>query len=194
MCHPSARMTKTLLLSALALPIPAVARAAPSASEENEGPLTDEEKAMLADPEIGQTSDELGARPKYTLRSVAIRGDFQTNETCPGGFDSCERILVQKTASGLKLEFGYWDSYRVKAWSKNGVILFVNDGEINDDCQDPGCGDMTKITGVIYPVRQGNEWVPQIKATFTTEFNHPDEVDAPSGEVTTTVRMRKSAN
>ena len=100
---------------------------------------------------------------------------------------------MKKTDSGLVLEFGYYDSYRVKTWAKNGVVLFVNDGPINDDCQDPGCGDMTKITGVIYPVRQGNEWVPRIKATFTTEFNYPDEEDAPSGEVTTTVRMRKNA-
>jgi hypothetical protein len=190
------------LLSLLAFPILAIACAAPTATEsvEEDGPLTDEERALLADPEIGQSSDELGARPKYTTRSVAVRGEFTTNETCPGGFEACERILVKKTETGLSFELGYWDSmfgeydgYRLKAWSKNGVILFVNDGPIHDDCQDPGCGDMMKITGVIYPVRQGNEWVPQIKATFTTEFDHPDEVDAPSGEVTTTVRMRKSA-
>ena len=186
-------MTKPLLLSLLALPIFAVACAAPSTGEEDGGPLTDEERALLADPEVGQSSDELGARPKYTTRSVAVRGDFSTNETCPGGFDSCERILVKKTDAGLVLEFGFYDSYRVKTWAKNGVVLFVNDGPINDACQDPGCGDMTKITGVIYPVRQGNQWVPQIKATFTTEFNYPDEEDAPSGEVTTTVRMRKAA-
>lgn len=184
-------MTKSLFVSLIALPLLAVACAAPSSSDE--ASLTDEERALLDDPEVGQSSDELGARPKYTTRSVAIRGDFSTNETCPGGFDSCERILVKKTDSGLVLEFGYYDSYRVKTWAKNGVVLFVNDGPINDDCQDPGCGDMTKITGVIYPVRQGNEWVPRIKATFTTEFNYPDEEDAPSGEVTTTVRMRKNA-
>jgi hypothetical protein len=183
-------MTKSLLVSLLSLPIFAVACAAPSAGDDA---LSDEERALLGDPEIAQTSDELGAKPKYTTRSIAIRGEFTTDETCPGGFDSCERILVSRTETGLDLEFGFWDSYRVKAWAKNGVVLFTNDGPINDDCQDPGCGDMTKITGVIYPVRQGNEWVPQIKATFTTEFNHPDEEDAPGGEVTTTVRMRKRA-
>jgi hypothetical protein len=190
-------MTKPIFLSLLALPILAVACAAPAAEED--APLTDEERALLDDPEVAQTADELGARPKYTTRSVAIRGEFTTNESCPGGFDACERILVKRTDSGLSLELGGWygmsgayEGYRVKTWAKNGVVLFVNDGPINDDCQDPGCGDMTKITGVIYPVRKGNQWVPQIKATFTTEFNYPDEEDAPSGEVTTTVRMRKS--
>jgi hypothetical protein len=183
-------MTKSLLVSLLALPIVAVACASPASDED--APLTDEERALLGDPEIAQTSDELGAKPKYTTRSVAIRGEFTTNETCAGGFDSCERILVKRTESGLDLEFGYWDSYHVTTWAKNGVVLFANDA-INDECDDPGCGNMLRITGVIYPVRQGNEWVPQIKATFVADFPYPEEEDAPSGEVTTMVRMRKHA-
>ena len=46
-------MTKSLFVSLIALPLLAVACAAPSSSDE--ASLTDEERALLDDPEVGQT-------------------------------------------------------------------------------------------------------------------------------------------
>jgi hypothetical protein len=146
-----------------------------------------------------EVAQELGARPSYTVRSVAIRGEYKANESasCPGGFDACERIVVRREDGTLRLEFGYWDdvyrywrSERASAWSDHGVIVFAT-GEIESDCDDPGCGNMTSISGVIYPVRVGERWVPQIKATYSADFPYPESEEDYSGIVRTTMRLSK---
>jgi hypothetical protein len=155
----------------------------------------DDERALLNDPEIATSQEqELGARPKYTTRSVAIRGEYRAgaNDYCAGGFDACDRIVLSYENRKLKIKFGYeYTDYTAEAFTQNGVVVFST-GEMTDgDCDDPGCGNMTKISGVIYPVRVGNAWVPRVKATYSTDFPYPDEPDAPEGIVKTTIRLQK---
>ena len=77
-------------------------------------------------------------------------------------------------------------------WAKNGVLLFsIKDGYSGNAarCDDPGCGNMLKITGVIYPVRAGSKWRPQLKARYQTQFAHPESGEDPDGDFHDVVRM-----
>ena len=71
------------------------------------------------------------------------------------------------------------------------AIFSIDGGPWAMPCDDPGCGDLLKISGVVYPVRQGNDWGPQIKATYDAEFPFPDEKDAPNGDVRSTIHLQK---
>jgi hypothetical protein len=144
---------------------------------------------------------ELNGRPRYTVHSAAIRGEYRANqgEYCAGGFDACDSIVVRDEDGKLWLQFGefgesygtpYWQPEQARTWTENGVVLFTT-GELQGDCDDPGCGNMMKITGVIYPVKVGDAWVPRIKAQYTAEFLYPDDEESPSGIVHTTMRLSK---
>jgi len=159
------------------------------AQSTSEGARPDEE-AILNDTEV--TQDELGARPSYTLRSRTPLGEYTSNESCAGGFDVCDRIVVKKVDGKIQVELG-WDGWlKTEAWVSRGVLLFST-GDMQGDCDDPGCGNLVKITGVIYPVREGDRWVPQVKATVTADFPYPEEPESPEGEVRTVIRMKKQA-
>ncbi len=175
------RLSGIALLSLLAFGC-----AAPSASSDG---LTDEEKQLL-DPEVTQ---ELQGRPSYTVASVAIRGDYGSSDRCAGGNIACEWISVSRENNQTKVWLG--DDYGFGAdtvWSKNGVILFSTDRGPGD-CDDPGCGDVVRVYGVIYPVKVGETWVPQAKVTYEMEFLHPESDEDPEGEVKEVIRFTKQA-
>lgn len=170
-----------LLLSVLAFGC-----AAPTASSEG---LTEEE-AELLDPEVTQ---ELQGRPSYTVASVAVRGSYAGDDGCAGGFTVCHRATVSREDGRTKVWLG--DEYGFEAdtvWSKNGVILFSAESP-DTDCDDPGCGDIVHVSGVIYPVKAGETWAPQVKLTFQMEFWHPESEDDRYGELTEIVRLHKDA-
>jgi hypothetical protein len=152
---------------------------------------------LLGDAEVTQ---ELNGKPRYSARSLAIRGEYKApnDQGCPNGSDVCERIVVHRENEKTWFEFGYYDRYdrywensgEARVWSENGVVLFTT-GEINDDCDDPGCGNFVTITGVIYPVKVGDEWEPRMKVHYTLAFPFPDEPDAPEGIVKRTIRLHR---
>jgi hypothetical protein len=177
------------LLALVALPLFVLACSSPPAA-----PAASD--SPLNDPEVME--DELRGRPSYTVHSVAIRGEYRANdqEYCPGGFDACEQIKVHYESGKLRLEFGDYDAYYgywqegASAWSERGVVLF-DTGELTGDCDDPGCGNMLRITGVIYPVKVGDAWVPRIKASYSAEFPYPEQEGDNEGIVKTTMRLNK---
>lgn len=153
-----------------------------------------EDAAPFAD-ETAATEALTGA-PRYDLSSDVVLGEYTSDEGCPGGFDACERVVVRRSGAKVEVSFGFdafgSRSYIASAWSDGRVILFST-GDITDgDCDDPGCGNLVRMSGVIYPVRVGQRWVPQVKATYAVDFPFPDEPDAPDGEVRTTIRLKRS--
>ncbi len=142
--------------------------------------------------EVASAEGELGARPRYTRRNTTLLGKWASPNHCPGGFDLCEDARVIKEADGSwSIALGYADQWgddppKYKLVPADGVFVFSSgdDGVPGyDDCQDPGCGDVMKVSGVLYPKRVGDTWRPTIKVTYDMEFWHPDEEDAPHGEV-----------
>lgn len=137
------------------------------------------------------TEDELRSAPKYTLRTAAIFGAYHSDEGCPGGFSECYDVTVSKKGSGVEVTLGdQYGSVTASAWASNGVLLF-RAKDLRGDCDDPGCGNLLEVHGVLYPKKVGSAWVPQVKVTYLAEFNFPDEEGAPEGEVKTVVRMTK---
>jgi hypothetical protein len=135
---------------------------------------------------------ELGARPKYTRRNTTLLGKYGSRDYCPGGFDLCEDARIIKEADGSwSIALGYADQFggplpKYPLVPADGVFVFSSgDSGVPgyDDCQDPGCGDVMKVSGVLYPKKVGDAWKPTLKVTIDLEFWHPDEDDAPHGEV-----------
>lgn len=153
------------------------------------------------------TADELGARPQYTTRSVAIRGVFTSTTAFGGAGDctwdaSCERIEITRADGSLQIRVGpedevingvrFVNSHSARSWSRDGVVFFTT-GDIAPECDALDCYDTLKVTGVIYPAREGNAWVPRIKATYVRDFPFPGDPEATQGTIRRTLELRKSA-
>lgn len=150
------------------------------------------ELASLADdPEVNQTSDELKSKPKYTVRTAAVLGEYASNDSCAGGFDVCDHAVLRRNGDKLEIALGSYEPIVAEVHASKGVLVFTT-GELPfGDCDDPGCGNLVKISGVVYPVAQGSKWVPQVKATVIADFPFPEEEESPEGEVKSVVRMKK---
>ncbi|MFO0667848.1 MAG: hypothetical protein U0174_28100 [Polyangiaceae bacterium] len=178
------RLPRTLTLAMLlAIPLGLFGCAAETRDENSDVSATDENGDEI--------SQELQGKPKYTLSSRAILGTFADPGDCRGY--SCEDAKVTKTNGKVTVSLGWEGRYAASAWASNGVILFSTQeyDDDFDDCQDPGCGNVNKVTGVIYPVKKNGKWVPQMKATFKVNFPYPDDPEAPEGIVSYTSYLRK---
>lgn len=159
-----------------------------------------EPEDAASDPAAEQAAEDLvpsdtkadGNRPVYKLTTKSVRGGYSNNgEICTGGFDACSGAWLQIDGRKLIVTFGDGE-FEADVWAKNGVLLFSTKDALSgnaDRCDDPGCGNVLKITGVIYPVRSGSTWKPQLKATYQTQFAHPESDEDPNGEYREVVRM-----
>ena len=66
---------------------------------------------------------------------------------------------------------------------KNGVFVF-SESFGDGDCDDPGCGNLTRIFGVVYNKRINDKWVPTVKASVEIDFPYPESDDDYDGPVT----------
>lgn len=127
------------------------------------------------------------AAPKYTMEKFKdLVGNYEGNNSCTGGFDLCDQATLKLDEAGKALII-FGDSYYgskvevTEITAKNGRILFSAD--IESDCDDPGCGNLISVRGVIYPKKVGRKYVPVLKGYVTTDFPYPDEDDSPVGFV-----------
>lgn len=74
--------------------------------------------------------------------------------------------------------------------TREGVWVFSGD-DFGQDCDNPGCYNLTKIAGVIYRKKVGKKTVPAIKARITLEYPHPEYPGDTEGEKAYTVRYFK---
>lgn len=149
------------------------------------------ERPANADADDAEVSAALrSGAPRYTKSSPEVVGKYSSAQGCPGGFDVCDDIEVRRKGAGLEVSLGM-DRYVARVFESRGALVFSVDG-LNEDCDDPGCGNLTKISGVIYATRLDGKWVPRIKATVLIDFPFPDEEGAPEGEVKTVVRLDKN--
>lgn len=144
-------------------------------------------------------------RPEFQINDDNLLGTYSgdVSDYCPGGFDSCtDAELKRKVDGSLELVLGggpYWDGKHADVWKQGKVLLFSTKDRYApgardwDDCDDPGCGNVVQITGVIYPKKVDGGWAPTIKAYHTVEFDHPVEVDDPDGELRWMNRMTQDS-
>jgi hypothetical protein len=146
----------------------------------------------------GEVTQDLGARPKYTLSTALVRGTYVANASCPAT-SGCQDLYVVMERGRLVVRFEDGDTYYsadmvADVWASGGNLLFSTKNRLEGrgDCDDPGCGNIEKVTGIIYPVRVGNAWVPGIKTTYQMEYKFPDWDGAPEGYVSETARLTKA--
>lgn len=111
-------------------------------------------------------------RPAYRAMSPEVQGAYRSQHTqavVHNGFVSLPdygvEVALQETASG--------------------ALVFTT-GDLDGECDNPGCSILRKITGVLYPQRRGNEWLPTLKIRITQDYPYPEEAGAPEGEQTET--------
>jgi len=150
---------------------------------------------------VGARSDDLRDKPRYTVDSEIVLGTYSSTEGCAGGFDICEDIEVRRTPTGLEVKLGHFDMFGAPPFlvpvreADNGVIVFSSGDLPNHrpfgDCDNPGCGNIVRVSGVVFPAAEDGRWVPRLKAFYTFDFPFPDEHDAPHGEVKESLTFKK---
>lgn len=133
-------------------------------------------------------------KPQYTAKSAEVVGDYTP---LPGQdcwqMELCEKVTITSTPRGLMLiadnEFRrIVTSLRA---TPQGTLLFKWTNPVWERCDDPGCGDLRSLGGVIYPKLIDDQWVPAMKLHLNYEYRFPVEVDDPNGEVTKTFSLIK---
>lgn len=132
--------------------------------------------------------------PKYNLKSKEIYGGYE--EVGSSGCTEyktglpCIGAEVLKINGKAVLHLSTYD-VSIPLNASNGRIIFKKEGSDFAQCDDPGCFDLLGVSGVIYPKKQGNKYIPAVKVYLYKEYPYPDEEDSPSGEVTETERFIK---
>jgi hypothetical protein len=131
--------------------------------------------------------------PKYDLKTKAVLGGYeQLNSSCTesGTRRPCVLAEVVKTSTGLKLNLLDHDlSFPLTA--ENGRLTFDWENPENGDCDDPGCGNLLSLKGVVYPLKKGSNYVPALKVFKTEDYPFPEYEGDNEGEVKSVVNFVK---
>ena len=149
----------------------------------------------LAFPALAQTPK----KPRLSLKTKGLVGDYvNLEDSCYDSLEACEEAHIRMTSKGLVMWFGGvpgdgWrpTQYFVRMWEKNGVIIFAG-SNYGDDCDNPGCGNMVGVSGVIYPKYIRGAWRIAIKTRHYLNYPAPDDFGAPAGRKTYVFRFFKA--
>jgi hypothetical protein len=74
--------------------------------------------------------------------------------------------------------------------TRSGSYVFTS-GDLDGECDDPGCSYLTKMSGVVYLKKVGTRKVPYAKITMRRMYPYPESDGDLEGEQTETVRWKK---
>lgn len=140
-------------------------------------------------------SAQAAPAPKYTLAQFKdLVGNYVGDNACTGGFDLCDQATLKLDESGKPMIIFGDSTYGSRIEVRNitaqgGRILFSE--ELESNCDDPGCGNLLSVRGVIYPKKVGRKFVPVLKGYVTTDFPYPEDEESPSGEVEDTFTLNR---
>lgn len=141
------------------------------------------------------TSAPAAAEPvmdENDLRSPSFSGTYaaNTSDDDQGVYD----LKVEQRGSKLVIHFGADgnDHNLDLTKTRSGAYVFTT-GDINGECDNPGCGYVTKVSGVVYLKKVGTKKVPTVKLTVREQFDHPEYDGDLEGEQTTTLRWSKKS-
>lgn len=124
------------------------------------------------------------------LRSPSFSGGYAANTSDDDQYLS--DVKVEQRGSKLVLRL---DAYGQKhdldlTKTRSGAYVFTT-GDIDGECDDPGCSYVTKYSGVVYLKKVGTKKVPSVKLTVRTLHPYPEYEGDVEGEQTTTLRWSK---
>jgi hypothetical protein len=131
--------------------------------------------------------------PRYDTSSDVIVGAYGDGARCTGDFDACEKVEVRRVGERVEVVIGHYERTASRPLvaaaraTEDGVVAFTTGALPNERpwgaCQKPGCGNIVKVNGVIYPSPEGGVWVPRVRVFYTILFPYPDQEGAPEGEL-----------
>lgn len=103
-------------------------------------------------------------------------------------------VRIEQRGNKLVIHFGADgnDHHLDLTKTRSGAYVFTT-GDLNGECDDPGCGYVTKVSGVVYLKKVGSKKVPSLKLTVREQFDHPEYDGDLEGEQTTTLRWAKKS-
>lgn len=129
--------------------------------------------------------------PQYSLATTEVYGQYEqfTTSSCTDEHSRpCVGATVKKVNGKAILKLTDFDAQIPLFETSNGRrrIVFNWENSQDGDCDDPGCWNLLGLSGVIYPKKQGNKYVPALKVFVKKLYPFPDEEGAPEGEVSET--------
>lgn len=129
-------------------------------------------------------------KPRYTTHSLELVGEYAplTHRSCKDERGRpCTEAVIKHTPEGLVIQATYEGR---DEWFKlfpvsSGALVFKWTNPQEGDCDDPGCGNLISISGVVYPKKINGKWTPALKMNVVNDFPFPEEPGDPSGLVTT---------
>lgn len=137
-------------------------------------------------------SAQAAQKPAMKISDPEVRGAYKLSSPQSGCEDEgrgiCESASITKKGAKLYVEFAD-GSYSIPLAQKGDVLAFS--GDFQEDCDNPGCGNVEKIFGVVYFKKFAGAWVRTIKVNTVVDFRHPESEGDPEGLVTSTAYLTK---
>lgn len=131
-------------------------------------------------------------RPAMKISDPKILGAYKLNSPEFGCQDEgrgiCEKASISKKGAKLFVEFAD-GSYSIPLTQKNDVLTFS--GDFQEECDNPGCGNVEKIFGIVYFKKLAGAWVGTIKVNTVVDFPYPESEEDPEGPTTSTAYLTK---
>jgi hypothetical protein len=131
-------------------------------------------------------------RPALLINNPQILGQYSpaTGVYCQDeGRGICQSAKIEKKGADTFVVFANDPKYSMTLSQKKDVLFFTQNFEM--DCDNPGCGNLGSIYGIVYYKKINGQWALTIKVTTVVDFPFPDEEDAPEGLVTSSAHLFK---
>jgi hypothetical protein len=120
------------------------------------------------------------------VRSTDLAGEyFAATDDDSGWFAS---LIVKRTGTKLSIEVHGMDFDLQR--TRSGSYVFTS-GDLEGECDNPGCSYLTRINGVVYLKKVGTRKVPYAKITMRRMYPYPEYDGDLEGENSETVRWKK---
>lgn len=141
------------------------------------------------------TSSAPAAEPvmdENDLRSPSFSGTYAASTSDDDQYLS--EVKVEQRGSKLVLHLdAYGEKHDLELTkTRSGAYVFTT-GELNGECDDPGCSYVTKLSGVVYLKKVGTKKVPTVKINVRSVYPYPEYDGDMEGEQTTTLRWGKKS-
>ena len=127
-------------------------------------------------------------KPQYKKSDKSLYGVYEVPRNQYGRIERLEYREDDNGTPSVFLGSGRRaTSYEVE--EKNGKLIWG--GYYGGECDDPGCGYLSHVEGTIEPLKYRGKYVPHMKIMYIQTYEHPDEEDAPEGDVESRAKLRK---
>lgn len=132
------------------------------------------------------TFSAIASEPNYATNPHLAAGKYEATERYDcRGISECEEATIffkdNKPFIRIGAFFQYGKDNRVLPLQKTATAVLVFSQTFNDDCDDNGCVNVDKISGVVYAKKQGSKYIPSIKSTIETTCGWGDDEVCPNG-------------